>query len=148
MASIDDEDELKATRRLNGVDKNIKVGEYVRTKQGIIVKCIEEKADRYLFDKIVIEEGYYNDYIFKDISDRANFIAKHSPNLIDIIEVDDYVNGMLVQKIVKPSLANDYRTLIYCNECEGLYKGIFDNKEIKTIVTREQFNSVAYRVEE
>lgn len=62
------------------------IGEYVRTKNGIIAKCIDEKQDRYLFDKVVIEEGYYNNYILKDIPKRANFIVKHYKNIIELIE--------------------------------------------------------------
>lgn len=69
---------------------NIKVGEYIRTKDGIIAKCIEEKQDRYVFNKIVLEQGYYNNYILKDIPERANFITNHSKNIINLIEVRRY----------------------------------------------------------
>ena len=67
--------------------EEIKVGEYVRTNKGIIARCIKDEHDRYVFDKVVIEEGYYNDYIFKDIPERGNFIKSHSFNIIDLIQV-------------------------------------------------------------
>ena len=59
-----------------------------------------------------------------------------------------YRLGEIVEKIAEPSLANCQKKLIYCNECEGLYKLVLDNQDIKSIVTKEQFNSIAYKLEE
>lgn len=73
-------------------------------------------------------------------------IVKHSKNIIDLIETDDYVNGTKVNQIREPSLANDYKRLIYCNECEGLYESVLSNNEIKSILTHEQFESIEYKI--
>ena len=54
------------------------------------------------------------------------------------------MNGMKVCKINEPSLANDYKRIVYCNESEGLYEGIFKNDDIKAILTHEQFSSLEY----
>lgn len=109
----------------------IEVGEYIRTKDGIVAKCIEEKQDRYVFNRIVLEQGYYNDYILKDIPERANFIIKHSKNIKDLIEVGDYINGKKIIDI-------DWGII--------LTKGFEDiePKDIKAIVTKEQFNNIEY----
>ena len=150
MSDLDDE-ELRATRKLNGVeweeDKQIQVGDYVRTKNGYIAKVIEIR-DRFIwFDNCVYKNSGIPNYgINKET--QFHIITKYNHNLIDLIECGDYVNGMLVQKIAEPSLVNDYKKLIYCNECKGSYEGIFNNNEIKTIVTHEQFNSVMYKVKE
>lgn len=137
MPDLDDE-EYRATRKLNGVeqeeDKEIQVGEYARTSAGKLFKVSEIVLGNIPKD----EKGTMI----------VTYITNHNPNLIQLIEVGDYVNGMLVQKIAEPSFVNDYKKLIYCNECEGLYKGIFDNNDIKSIVTHEQFNSVMYKVKE
>lgn len=115
-------------------EMNIEVGEYVRTKNGIVAKCIKEKQDRYVFNRIVLEQGYYNDYILKDIPERANFIIKHSKNIIDLIEVGDYVNGEKIQFINRGNLIT-----------EGGYDLLKKYKEISTIVTKEQFRNIEYK---
>lgn len=123
---------------------DIQVGDYVRINNDFRVIALGiGKVIKINQDTIYVKMSFEMPFTFK----KEN-ITKHSRNLIDLIEVNDYVNGMLVQKIAEPSLANDYKKLIYCNECEGLYEGIFDNNEIKTIVTHEQFNSVMYKVKE
>ena len=62
----------------------IKVGDYIRTYDGIIGKVLE--------DEDVVEDGVYIDTTFlNDSADETNFveyedIAKHSLNIIDLIE--------------------------------------------------------------
>lgn len=57
------------------------------------------------------------------------------------------MNGMKVCKINEPSLVNDYKRIVYCNENEGLYGGIFINDEIKSILTKQQMEAIQYVVE-
>lgn len=153
MSDLDDE-ELRATRKLNGVEweediisrnvgelEEISANEIIRTTEGKLYSIVSATEDDFLCNEL---NGKSNQ--LKLLSDLE--IKNHKIDIIGLIEVGDYVNGMLVQKIAEPSLANDYKKLIYCNECEGLYEGIFDNNEIKTIVTHEQFNSVMYKVKE
>lgn len=116
MSDLDDE-ELRATRKLNGVD--ICEGDYVRTDKGYIVKADE----KWFRDKLI--EG--NSAFGKAL--------KHSPNLIDLIEVGDYVNGELITDIW------------YGNRISSV-KSNFCNEDIRTVVTHEQFNSVMYKVKE
>lgn len=77
----------------------IEVGDYVRTKDGIIaqIKSIDYEADIYRFDRIIYINDFemkndvlYNNEMFKKV------IARHSKQLIDLIEVGDIVNNCIV----------------------------------------------------
>lgn len=95
----------------------LEVGMYVRTKHHGILKY----GDRFLFD---------------------DDILKASHNIIDLIEVGDYVNGYRVSTI-------DYenRTL-YREYDDDFYFSICKEKDIKSIVTKEQFEQMKYKVGE
>lgn len=127
----------------------ISKGMYIRTKKGIIRKwseydvLIKEWEDRFNYND---EDGDLN-FVFED------GIAKYSNNIIDLIEVGDYVNSMCV-------IAKDSDNRLYVAEDLGepyyreFYNGCFDytlletdNFKIKDIVTKEQFNACKYVVE-
>lgn len=131
--------------------EEIKEGDYIRTIKGNICKVLRvREKHRFMTSSghpSVTPERYFVDNN-KQYSISKPYVKKHSKNIIDLIEVGDYVNGEKVEKITEPSLANDYNRRIYCNECEGLYKAILCNKDIKTIVTKEQFENMEYKVEE
>lgn len=102
--------------------EEIKVGDYVRTRSGKI-DIFKEKDENYLFARCE-----KNTYWIPDI-------VKHSKNIIDLIEIGDYVNGYRVYKITN--------NCIYC-----VGKAI-QNKfsiNIKTILTKEQFEQNSYKV--
>ena len=70
--------------------EKIEIGEYVRTKDGRIaqIKNIDYEADIYRFDRTIYINDFgmkndvlYNNEMFKKV------VAKHSKQLIDIIEV-------------------------------------------------------------
>lgn len=114
--------------------EEIKVGEYIRTKDGYIGK--------YVKDGLVHKTIEIEDNEMSWITGEWN-ISKHSPNIIDIIEEGDYVNGDKVDMIntcreEKELLCNDYNL----DDSVIVYK----NKEIETIVTHEQFKSIEYEV--
>ena len=110
--------------------EDIKVGEYVRTKSGNIGKVLDitnvtmQKRKKYLI-KWNISKAYYI---------TAIRIVKHSKNIIDLIEVGDYVNGHYVYEKLE-----DGRVHIIA----GL---LLDKEDIKSIVTKESFNSIKYEV--
>ena len=62
-------------------------------------------------------------------------IVNHSKNIIDLIEVDDYVNGSRVDSIEDGFITTEF--------CENLSVTRLDY-EIKSIVTKEQYKSVEY----
>lgn len=104
----------------------IEVGEYVRTKSGKI-------------DKVINNNYYMPQYIEceKGIVDKEN-IVKHSKIISEVVEVGDYVNGKLIHKIDK---GENYCYLYYGN-CKT-----FVDYQIKTILTKEMYESNCYTVE-
>ena len=77
----------------------------------------------------------------------ANYkVIKSSPNIIDLIEVGDYVNGCRVNDVYSPDGKNVFRIEL---EVDGL-KGhiISKSKNIKSIVTKESFENISYKVGE
>lgn len=112
--------------------ETLEVNMYVRTKYNGICK-IEGFASTLTDDYIENEKG---SMIPKDE------ILKASHNIIDLIEVGDYVNGSEV-------VFKDFNNLNEeCLEC-GIGDYIvcsYEAKDIKTIVTKEQFEAMAYKV--
>ena len=120
----------------------IEVGEYVRINNDfrLIALGIGEviKINK---DTIYVKMNFELPFAFK-----IENIAKHSKNLIDLIEVGDYVNGYKVISI-DTNAPND------CKECIELdrnnayeYQWISKN-EIKTILTKEMYEANCYTVE-
>lgn len=110
----------------------IEVGEYIRNKYGDIdkVKYISKYNDGDIHINTMRGGIYY----------RPREIVKHSFNIIDLIEVGDYVNGIHVDKVGKNGLGSI--------EDGQMYEILTDGVRIETIVTKEQFESVSYKVEE
>lgn len=71
----------------------------------------------------------------------TNWVKKHSPNIIDLIECGDYVNGDYVVKVY--TYKNGKVQFIDVGELQQELR----NKDIKSVVTKEQFNSIKYEVE-
>lgn len=73
---------------------------------------------------------------------------KSSPNIIDLIEVGDYVNRYYVEDIINVFDKEDpYTRICLANGCNYFQPDITDVKDIKSIVTKETYSSVEYRVE-
>lgn len=107
----------------------IKVGEYIRTDNGIIGKY---KVNENWID--VIETNN------KDIGiDIEKDIVKHSLNIIDLIEEGDYVDGIKVKEIY--ICGEKYEGLGV--EKFGKYL-LLNEIKFKSIVTKEQFSSLEY----
>ena len=116
----------------------IKVGDYVRTKNGKIRTVKNTVAQYYITDRLNISDN--NQFTKEDI-------VKHSKNIINLVEVGDYVNGYKVISV-------DYDVIDNKTECIELdlnnnyqYNFISTN-QIKTIITKKQFSSMEYKVEE
>lgn len=106
----------------------LEVGMYVRTKDGKIAKFI--KYDEEYKEELVTDYYEYSTIWIKDV-------AKASYNIIDLIEVGDYVNGSKVNRIE-----------IYYIVINEIWTGreLLRNEDIKSIVTKEQFESMEYRL--
>ncbi len=148
MPDLDDE-ELRATRKLYKVDVvtgenvgNIQIGEYVRINKDRRYIGIGKLVRISSADKTIYVEMSVNSL---PISYDKEQITKHSKNIIDLIEVGDYVNG---EKVLCFKNENcDYDIGTEYSDDFGEYYG-YNEEEIKTIVTKEQFNAIEYKVEE
>ena len=118
--------------------EEIKVGEYVRTKEGEIHKVI----------KIIEDDGDWDYYCCgNNVGYFAMDIANHSKHLIDLIEVKD---------VIKYRINNISTTL----ETKGYIEGIVDisdekilqkiksdkNYHILEILTKESYMANCYKV--
>lgn len=117
---------------------------YVRTKDGIIAKVDYIDNDTIFFDKELHRTyGDSIDFLEKDNLER---IVKASYSIIDILEEGDYVNGY------KVSLKGyDYAHFVQCdypveNGTTNHYK--FYEQAIKSVVTKQQFENMEYKVGE
>ena len=81
----------------------------------------------------------------------GNIIASH--NLIDLIEVGDFVNGYKIEEVNNnlnehKGICNCLDTYLWCvNELDKFEEIVIFENDIKSIVTKEQFESMAYEVE-
>lgn len=126
----------------------IKVNEYVRTKDGLIAQIIniieEDYQERgnilYELDKEVFDETEgYEEYSFYAL---PNQFVKHSTNIIDLIECGDYVNGHKVIDIAQAPVK-----AIYTNDgTQKLALIPITNERIRDVVTKEQYDSMKYIV--
>ncbi len=114
----------------------LEVGLYFRTKDGIIGKIdsISEDGTEIYFDTKPI---FGNGEEFGSKWCYSTDIIKASHNIIDLIEVGDYVNGKEVTLITK----NNYIELDYGCNMIGCH-----NEDIKTILTKEQFENNCYKI--
>lgn len=117
----------------------LKEGMYVRTKYGIAQITSIVCGQDVHFDNEELENISPYDGISKDGTYwRENIIGEPSYNIIDLIEVGDYVNGLLVQ-------SNDYN---FDKPIKIFSYLRFGKEDIKSIVTKEQMEQMAYKVGE
>lgn len=74
------------------------------------------------------------------VSFQIDKVVKHSKQLIGVIECGDFVNGMEILHIEDNKLYVEWN-----NEFEE-FTGFLENKDIKTILTKEQFVANCYKV--
>ena len=134
----------------------IEVGEYVRTNKGRIAKLedidIEPNKKYYFFDE-TIYYSYGEAIDFLEEEEIEKHIKAHSKNIIDLIEVGDYVNGMRVIATENRGRYNeekqkDEKVILAENYDEWTENGVISNEDINTIVTKERFNNIIYKVVE
>lgn len=126
----------------------LEVGMYVRTDDDYIFKIEEilEKgkyndSDNKIVQRFIIDGMYQKneDYIETDHM-YSDWIKKASYNIIDLIEVGDYVNGVEVINIDDEWITmSDMQVPILKSIANGM---------IKSIITHEQMEQMAYKVGE
>ena len=120
------------------------IGDYVRFK--------DKRGNTYI-RKVV--DGYRESWYGCRVDVNANYvpyvseknIIKSSPNIVDLIETGDYVNGMKVFEVMKNPETDDIKEhlIVFVNEIKKELYTIYGN-EIKSIVTHEQFESMEYKL--
>lgn len=109
---------------------------YVRTKKGKIFDCYEsEQMHKPIYYPKKSKTNGYIDY--EDVYKKSN-------NLIDILEVGDYVNGMKVSEILKKGIKIKYIRFMADSDYECYTE--LKEEEIETILTKEQFENMEYKV--
>ncbi len=123
----------------------LKIGDYIRTNDGIITKVSMKIEDMIYFDDVV--KTYFNDsYRHLYESELNDYIFKSSPNIIDLIECDDYVNGYMVTKVNKLNGYGTKETVEVINGEVYLTARTIEKEQIKSICTKENFERVSYNV--
>lgn len=120
------------------MEDKIEVNEYVRTRAGHIYKItnIDENGLIY-WNKI---QCGWSEQQLEDI------IVKHSKQLIDLVEVGDYVNGREVKHIAMFEGFPDYPKLIFVDESHLIPDDTCEKDEIQTILTKEIYMANCYKV--
>ena len=146
------------------MEDKIEVGEYVRTKNGITGKIVRELSEDYYGEDLIrksfivdnngqtvtrldLNNEFYkrqNEYLIKC----TDYIVKHSKNIIDLLEEGDYVNGDEIIVIYGyDEDGNDKDGLGICQvDDDYAYYLYLEDINIKSIVTKEQFESMKYEI--
>ena len=116
----------------------LKEGMYVRFNYHRVTVPIQiAKIKEKYYDEM---EKYYYYLTDNGLIISEENIIKPSENILDLIEVGDYVNG---KEVITISGFKDGSRYIEFDEGRHLCK----SEDIKSIVTKEWFNSVKYEVE-
>lgn len=125
--------------------EEIKVGEYVRLARNQGINRITKIDSKKYFLEKDIDDKYGDGMCVLEEYELKDEIIKHSSNIIDLIEVGDYVNGYKVTRIYE-----DIEKFVQCDYpveagITNHYK--FYNMAIKSICTKEQFAAVEYKLD-
>ena len=113
---------------------DIQEGEFCRTKDGALGKITKVITENIFYVQ------FYDNFRWKtDLKESG--IIKHSFNIIDLIEVGDYVNGWRIDGVSKDK--NGHVIYVQNYEVPG-----FNEREIQSIVTKERFLESEYRINE
>lgn len=118
----------------------MKVGDYVRTKNGYIGKIIDyhnEPTDYYFNCYETDLKTTFTDKFITEYDD-----IKSSPKIINLIKEGDLVNNHIVGQILYENQTIDNIKYL---DLEGV-NILVCNDDIKSIVTKEQFSSMEYKV--
>ena len=125
------------------------------TNKEIKEKLVNIPEDKYIYQRYdgritkykVSGEYYIN--VEGGIAINKNkqlLLGKVSENLIDLVEVGDYVNGREVKNIAMFEGLPDYPKLIFVTERHLIPGDTCENNDIKTILTHELYEANCYKV--
>lgn len=121
--------------------KDIEVGEYVRTKDGII-----DKVERFSVGCCAwyCENGMCIDEC-NCMGTHLEDIAKHSKQLIDLIEVGDLVNGYKVINVINEGPCPSGKCVDMDSSKDSSECTLWE-EDIETILTKESYMANCYKV--
>lgn len=127
----------------------LEIGKFIRTPYGIRKIVNITKDDGYGKPKVRVIEldrhlntPYKFDYIFYT-DENVIKKCKTSYNIIDILEKGDYVNGYPIYEIVE--YENDTRAIVIADDNKSI---IWKKQNIKSVITHEQMEQMAYKAGE
>jgi hypothetical protein len=144
-----DDEELKATRMMNGADRNsrvrvnndIEVNEYVRTNKGNIGKVVEIRLG---FNKDT--QLYQNVYMLDNgLWTILEYIVKHGKQLIDLVENKDILKVRIYKTIMFFGIDESTSDTKYKEIIKSIENG---ECELLEILTHQQFEANCYKVGE
>ena len=109
--------------------EEIKVNDFVKLDDGTIGKY---QINKNWINVVETNNKYIGFDIEKDV-------VKHSSNIIDLIEIDDYVNG---KKVIGKFYEENLKVLVLDTKLNAKCR----SKDIKTIVTKEKYMANCYKV--
>lgn len=128
----------------------LEVGDYIRTKKGKIAKIVSKED---VYGGLHREEIVFILDIGERLAIHSKKVINSSKKINDLVGVGDFIDGMRV-------VAKDSDDRLYVAEDLGqpydreFYNGCFEytlldeRYKIKSILTKEQFESMAYEVKE
>ena len=127
----------------------LEIGKFIRTPYGIRKIVNITKDDGYGKPKVKVIEldrhlntPYKFDYIFYT-DENVIKKCKTSYNIIDILEIGDYVNGYPIYEIVE--YEDDTRAIVIADDNKSI---IWKKQNIKSVITHEQMEQMAYKAGE
>ena len=125
----------------------LEIGEFIRTPYGIRKIVNITKDDGYGKPKVRVIEldrhlntPYKFDYIFYT-DENVIKKCKTSYNILDILEIGDYVNGYYVEDVLKTFVNVAVGSNYF--QSPTIYE-----KDIKSVITHEQIEQMEYRIGE
>lgn len=118
--------------------EKIGIGEYVRTKNGEIgkFKGYNNNPKSQWNCKLEFQKVKTWKYCCEE------YILKHSKNIIDLIEVGDYINGRIVISVLDEFAEGTMEVTLL--DKTKIYRNY--NKDIKSIVTKELYKEMEYKI--
>lgn len=125
----------------------LKVGMYVRTKEGYIAKLLHYGYNTgisgkiHLFDRQIrdISDLVYETDNFLWDKELKKYIKNYSYDILDLLEEGDYVNGYYVEDVLKTFVNVAVGSNYF--QSPTIYE-----KDIKSIVTKEEFENMEYKI--
>ena len=122
----------------------LKENMYVRNCYGRIAK-IEDIEDNIAYCDNWLYQRYEEFITFIELNNEKdiNKITKVSFDIIDILEVGDYVNGYPIYEIVE--YEDDTRAIVIDDDNKSI---MWKKQDIKSVITHEQIEQMEYRIGE